>query len=141
MRSIVRTPLFVASALTAVAFAAPGTLSAQSSSVPAGEAQEFLGQWSLGLTGAQGEQILLSIDIQDADGQVAAEVAADGLAQAVAVERVTRSGSSLVLSFTPMVQGQPIPVEITLTPAGENLDASVIAADGMFAADGTATPA
>lgn len=141
MRSIIKTPLFAAAALGALAFAAPGALSAQATSVPAAEAQEFLGQWSLGLTGAQGEEILLSIDIRDADGQVAAEVAADGLAQAVAVESISRSGSSLILSFTPMVQGQPIPVEITLTPAGGNLDASVVAADGMFAAAGTATPA
>ena len=141
MRSILKTPLFAAAALIALGFAVPGTLSAQSASIPVDEAREFLGQWSLEISGAQGEQILLSIDIQDADGQVAAEVAADGLAQAVAVESITRSGSSLILGFTPMVQGQPIPVEITLTPAGENLDASVIAADGMFAADGTATPA
>lgn len=140
MRSIAELPVLVA-ALSALAFLVPGPVAAQSASVPAEEAQEFLGQWTLEISGSQGEQIALSIDIQDADGQVAAEIGADGLAEAVAVERITRSGSSLVLTFTPMVQGQPIPVEITLTPSGENLDASVIAADGMFAADGTATPA
>jgi len=130
-------------AFAAVAIAGPAPLSAQSSSsgpasIPADQAREFLGQWSLGITGGQGEQVALSIDIQDADGQVAAEVAADGLSQAVAVNRISRSGESLVLSFMPMLQGQPIPVQIDLTPEGEDLNAEVVAADGMFMASGTA---
>lgn len=131
-------------ALAAFAFAGAGPvpLSAQSSggaaTIPADQAQEFLGQWSLGITGGQGEQVNLSIAIEDADGQVAAEVAAEGLAEAVAVNRISRSGESLVLSFMPVLQGQPIPVEIELAPDGEDLTAEVVAADGMFMASGTA---
>lgn len=122
----------------------PLELSAQSSgqgpsSIPAAQAQEFLGQWNLGITGAQGESINLSIDIEDRDGQVAAAVAADGLAGAEPVTRIAREGNRLRLDFMPVIQGQPIPVRIDLTPQGEELNADITAADGMFMASGTAT--
>ncbi|MFP3948426.1 MAG: hypothetical protein ACOC8K_06545 [Gemmatimonadota bacterium] len=122
----------------------PAVLAAQSfaqgpSTIPADEAREFLGAWNLGITGAQGESIDLSIDIEDRDGQVVAAVAADGLSGAEPVSRIAREGERLTLSFMPVIQGQPIPVRIGLTPRGEELNADITAADGMFMASGTAT--
>lgn len=130
-------------ALAAMLIALPGGLSAQASpqtsTIPSEEAEEFLGHWSLGISGGQGEQITLSIDIRDEGGRVAAEVAADGMSGTEPVAHISRDGDRLVLAFLPVIQGQPIPVRIDLRPAGENLSADVTAADGMFMASGTAT--
>lgn len=130
-------------ALVVMLIALPGSLSAQASpqtsTIPSEEAEDFLGQWSLGISGAQGEQISLSIDIRDEDGRVAAEVAADGMSGSEPVAHISRDGERLVLAFLPVIQGQPIPVRIDLRPAGEDLNADVTAADGMFMASGTAT--
>lgn len=143
MRRLLGSWVLVA-AVAALVGAHPPALAAQSSAqgpstIPADQAVQFMGQWNLGITGAQGESIVLSIDIEDREGQVAAAVAAEGLSAAEPVTRIAREGESLRLDFMPVIQGQPIPVRIDLTPQGEGLSADITAADGMFMASGTAT--
>ncbi|MEX2583699.1 MAG: hypothetical protein WD766_10520 [Gemmatimonadota bacterium] len=125
----------VAILVAAVSFAAPAA-SAQAP-VPASEAQAFLGNWAVALD-AQGQTFVLDINIQDAGGNVAAEVSSE-MGGATNVEEISKSGENLVLNYDMEAQGQQVPVEITLTAADEGLDARVDFADGMFQTTGKGT--
>lgn len=105
-------------------------------SVATAEASAFVGDWELPIEGPQ--PVTLLIEIADAGGQLAARVT--GLAGTpTTVRRITRPGEALVLDYTIDLQGQRVPVTIRLTPEGSDLAATLDLADGMFAADGTAT--
>lgn len=100
------------------------------------DAEAFLGSWSLPLQTAQGN-FEMSLEIEEQDGEVVAEVGSDMGSQDV--ETISRNGESLQLGYTFNAQGQQVPVEITLTPDGEDLDAELEFAGGQFNASGTAT--
>lgn len=122
---------------TAVALtAAPFSVSAQG--VPVAEAETFIGNWELPLATDMGP-FEMTIDITNADGQVAAAVGSPQGAQAV--EDISKSGEDLVLTYSMDAQGQSIPVMLTLRPDSDDLAVTVDAAGGMFVASGTATRA
>jgi hypothetical protein len=124
----------VAGAFVAVASLGASQLSAQA--VPAADAQPFLGSWAVTID-AQGQSFTMDVDIQDAQGNVAAEVSSElGSTQ---VEKISRTGENLVLSYNMSAQGQQFPVVMTLTPAGEELNANLDFADGMFQTTGKGT--
>ena len=51
---------------------------------------------------------------------------------------ISKSGENLVLSYNTSIQGQQVPIRITLTPEGETLKANLDLA-GMMTIPGTAT--
>lgn len=126
---------FVAVAALLLAFAAPSASEAQS--VPAGEASAFLGDWNVALQGDMPATI--RVRITDEGGQTAAVVT--GLeGNDVNVRSISRSGENLVLRYDSSLQGQTMPIAITLTPDGDALRASLDVADGMLTVPGRATP-
>ncbi|MQA91005.1 MAG: hypothetical protein GEU90_12330 [Gemmatimonas sp.] len=130
MRSIARIAL-----LLAVAALTPLVTGEAAAQVPAAEAAAFIADWDLALQGDAPATI--RVNITDADGQVAAVVTGiEG--RETPVETITKSDENLVLSYTASIQGQEAPIEITLTPDGENLSASLDLA-GMMTIPGTAT--
>lgn len=104
--------------------------------VEAADAEAFLGNWSLPLQTAQGN-FEMSLDIAEESGNVVAEVGSEMGSQDV--EQVSRDGESLHLEYTFNAQGQQVPVQITLTPDGEDLAADLDFAGGQFSTSGTAT--
>jgi invasion protein IalB len=113
-----------------VAFASPQAQAQQT--VPAGEAQAFLGSWNLSIEGTP-----LGISIKDEGGQVAADV--DLMGAVTKVTTISKDGETLNLRYVADLQGQQAPITIKLTPSGANLSAVIDVADGMFSANGTAT--
>jgi hypothetical protein len=131
MRSIVRFGLLLAAAVAVVPFGADQAVA----QVPAAEARSFIADWDLALEGDMPATI--RVNITEADGQVAAVVTGiEG--RDTPVTGVRKSGENLVLSYNTSIQGQQVPIAITLTPAGENLTASLDLA-GMMTIPGTAT--
>jgi hypothetical protein len=138
MASFARTLVaLLALAVTGALFGAV-TASAQDATVRAADAQPFIGDWRLAVD-AQGQMLTMDLSIQDAQGNVAAEVNNDMLPGAVKADRVSKSGDNLVLSFTIDAQGQVFPMTMTLTPASDGLNASIDVAGGMFITSGKGT--
>lgn len=135
MTRLLRT-LPVLLAVAGVAFAVPAVQAQET--IPAAEAQAFLGAWSVALD-AQGQAFVMNLDIRDADGDVAAEVSNDMMPGASPASRISKSGNDLVLTFTIDAQGMTVPMVMTLKPAGDAFDANVDFADGMFVAAGKTT--
>jgi hypothetical protein len=116
-----------------------GQASAQDApAVRAADAQAFLGSWAVALD-AQGQTLTMNVNIQDAEGNVAAEVSSDMAPEVVKAERISKAGDNLVLRFSMAAQGQQFPMVMTLTPEAEALNASVDFADGMFVTTGKGT--
>lgn len=132
-----RRPGCAALAILAVLAMAPVGVAAQAP-LPASEAQAFLGQWSVPFDTPQGS-LAMTIHVEDQEGNVAARIVSDLGTQAV--DRAARSGESLVLSYALDFGGQSAPVDLTLTPNGDQMRASMSFAGGQFTLDGTATRA
>lgn len=114
----------------------PSDVAAQSEVDPA-DAEFFLGSWTLPLQTAQGAFTLL-IDIEEVDGSVTAEVGSDMMGSET-VDQVSLQEESMRLQYSMNAQGQVVPVELMLTPDGEDLDVDLDFAGGQFAMSGTAT--
>ncbi len=129
----------IALALLLIAgIASPNTAAAQNAPVRAADAQAFLGEWSIAID-AQGQAVVLELDISDANGNVAAEVNDPLGGGALKIERIAKAGDNLVLAYDIDAQGQVIPIRVTLTPDGDALNAAVDVAAGMFATTAKAT--
>jgi hypothetical protein len=134
MTAIVRT--IAALSLVLVAGLALGVNTASAQSVSASDAQAFLGLWAVSVD-AQGQTLVMDLDIKNEGGNVAAEVNSQlGRSQ---VERITRNGDKLVLSYSVNAQGQQVPVVMTLAAADAGLNADLDFAGGMFVASGKGT--
>jgi hypothetical protein len=147
----------------AVVMLATGVETAQAQSVSAHEAHDFIGTWTLtfqggagggfagaagrggggggggaaagaGRGGAGGAQTL---DIQVVDGQLAAKLTG-GMGGDQTIRSISKSGESLVLSYTASMQGQSAPITVRLTPAEDEMKVSMDIA-GFVQRDGTAT--
>ena len=125
-------------ALFVVAIAAPGTAAAQSAPVRAADAQAFLGEWAVEID-AQGQAVVFELDIIDENGNVVAEVNDPMNGGAIRIDRVSKSGDNLVLSYNLDAQGQQFPISVTLAPAADALDARIDVASGMFTSTAKAT--
>ena len=55
------------------------------------------------------------------------------------ISDISKAGESLVLKYAIDFQGTPVPIKITLTPAGEKMSFFFDAADGQFVLEGAAT--
>lgn len=128
-----RKSIRLALALAAAALVAPLSPAAAQSSVPVAEAQAFLGDWNVALEGDVAGTI--RVNITDAQGQVAAVVTGiEG--RETPVPTISKSGENLVLRYDTSIQGQELPIAITLTPDGESLRASLDLAGGMMTVAG-----
>jgi hypothetical protein len=87
-----------------------------------------------GRGGAGGAQTL---DIQVVDGQLAAKLTG-GMGGDQTIRSISKSGESLVLSYTASMQGQSAPITVRLTPAEDEMKVSMDIA-GFVQRDGTAT--
>lgn len=105
---------------------------AQAQSVPAADAQAFMGAWTLSVEGMP-----LQIDIKDQEGQVAAEVEVMGMRSPIT--EISKADEALLLRYVADLDGQQAPITIRLTPSGENLATVIDVADGMFTANAVAT--
>ena len=133
--------LAVAAALLA-AVVAPRAALAQSE-LDAGEAEAFLGDWSVSLQSDFGP-IDFPLHLEDLEGKVAAMVGAldptgAGGGEMIAVTDIMMSGEDLVMRYDFDAEGQIVPVSLILTPADEGLNALFEIADGAFSAGGKAT--
>lgn len=137
MKRILEGPVgaFALLAATLGMLLAPADVAAQSEVDPA-DAEFFLGSWTLPLQTAQGA-FTIYLDIEEADGSVTAEIGSDMGSETA--DRVSLQDERMRLEYTMNAQGQIVPVEITLTPDGEDLDVDLDFAGGQFEASGTAT--
>jgi hypothetical protein len=132
MRSIVR----LAFALAVIPAVAPFIVSEAAAQVPTAEARPFIADWNLALEGDMPATI--RVNITDNAGTVAAVVTGiEG--RDTPVTTITKAGENLVLSYNTSIQGQAVPIRITLTPEGENLKGNLDLAGGMMTMPGTAT--
>jgi hypothetical protein len=128
--------LFVALASSAV-FAAAGHAQ---TGVPSAEAAAFVGTWNVAV--AAEPPATIKIDVTDNNGQIAASVT--GMEGTVtSVQDITQSQGALVLKYVTSLQGQSLPIKITLSPQAQTggLTASVDLADGLATFPGTVTSA
>ncbi len=128
-------PLLLPGAMLA-ALIGPSSASAQSQ-LDTAEATAFIGSWSLALETEMGP-FVLDLDIADREGKVAAIVGSPEVGEQEVTD-ITRSGETLLLRYLYAMEGQVIPISLTLLPNGESLGAAVSVADGMFTANGSAT--
>jgi hypothetical protein len=77
----------------------------------------------------------MEVDIRDQDGQVAASIASDQIGSQE-VTPISADGSDLHLKWEMEMQGQTLPLTLTLTPAAEGLKVSLDMA-GMMQMEGT----
>ena len=106
----------------------------EAAGVAASEADAFLGAWTVELQTGQGS-IALNLDIRDEGGAVAATITSDVMGDQEASE-ISKTGGDLYLKWETEMQGQPVPITLTLTPDGEGLKASLDMA-GMMQMEGT----
>ena len=110
---------------------------ASAQGVAVADAQAFIGSWSLTLDTPQGA-MPMDVNVKDADGKVAGEIGSDMMG-VVAVTDISKSGESLVLRHTFDMQGNAVPIQITLIPDGANMKFALDAAGGQFYVEGPAT--
>jgi hypothetical protein len=133
MPNLART--LIAGAYVAVA-SSVGAADLAGQSIPAADAQAFLGIWAVAID-AQGQTFTMDVAIEELQGNVAAEISSElGTSQ---VQRISKTGENLVLSYSIDVQGQQVPVVMTLTTAAEGLNANIDFADGMYETTGKGT--
>lgn len=131
-RTPFRPALVMAASLMTLHFAA-ASVAAQ---VDAAAGEPFVGRWELELE-AQGQYIALDVDIWVEEGMLAATVSGiEGGKETV--EELDLEDRTLILTYETSAQGQTFPIELSLTPKGDEFDAIADVADGMFEIQGTA---
>ena len=127
--------MFGIAALLAALVVLPVTISAQA--VTAADAKPFLGAWVLMLDTPQGA-MAMNVAVKNTDGKVTGEMGSDMLPTQTITD-VTKSGTSLLMKYTLDMQGQAIPVALTLTPAEGKMNFALDFAQGQFMLSGEAT--
>ncbi|MDP6579745.1 MAG: hypothetical protein QF681_03735 [Vicinamibacterales bacterium] len=122
--------------VTVASLAAAPAVAQDASSLAVGDADGFMGKWTLSMVTDQGE-FAMGLDLTDVGGMVSGLISNDYMGNETVTD-ITKSGDNLVLKYDANMQGQGIAVEVTLEPAGEGLD---VAFDfgGQFFMDGKGT--
>jgi len=110
---------------------------ANAQGVAVADAAAFIGSWTVTLDTPQGA-MPMDINVKDADGKVAGEIGSDMMGL-VAVTDITKSGENLVFRYSLDMQGNQVPIQITLIPDGANMKFALDAAGGQFYLEGPAT--
>jgi hypothetical protein len=116
--------------------AAPASAPAQAPATPA-DVAAVVGDWTLNMDTPMGPMATMLSMRVDA-GKVAADVSNDMMGKST-VSEVLKKGATFVLTYSMDMQGQAIPVVLTLTPKGEGLTASFDFGGGQFQMDGVGT--
>lgn len=111
----------IAVVLVAIALLAPTSFAQEASSLDVSEASAFIGMWTLSLESDQGP-FDYSMDIKDVDGKVGATLSNDFLGESMVTD-ITKDGDDLNLKWEADLQGQVVPLTLTLTPDGDQLKA------------------
>ena len=111
--------------------------SAAAAQVKPEDAAKFMGGWALGMETPQGA-MTMNLTLKADAGKVVGSITSDIAPDAQAITDVAKAAEALVLKSTMDIQGNSVPVKITLTPAGEKMTVSFDFADGQFTLDGTA---
>lgn len=131
-----RTSLRLLTALAMAAVATPLATSDGAAQVPAAEARAFIGDWNVAVQGEMPTTI--RVNISEAEGNLAAVVTGmEG--NNTTVQNISKSGENLVLRYDTSIQGQQLPIAITLTPDGDGLRANLDLAGGMMIVPGRGT--
>ncbi len=123
-------------AAAALALFTPLALYAQAAATPV-DAEKFVGDWSITLDTPNGA-MPMDLKVKAAEGKVTGEAGSAEMGT-TPITDISKAGESLVLKYQLDFQGTPIPIKITLTPAGEKMSFNFDAADGQFTLDGAAT--
>ena len=115
---------------------APAAFAQEASELDVSEAEAFMGMWSVSLESPQGP-FDYALDLTDVASKVGATLNNDFLGEATVTD-ITKSGDDLNLKWEGDMQGQVVPLTLTLTPDGDGLKASLDFA-GMAQMDGTAS--
>jgi len=106
---------------------------AQAPATPA-DVAPVVGDWTLTMETPMGPMAtMLSMRVHA--GKVAADLTNDMMGKST-VSEISKKGAAFVLSYSMDMQGQAIPVVLTLTPKGEGLTASFDFGGGQFQMDG-----
>ena len=127
--------MFGIAAILAALVVLPVTISAQA--VTAADAKPFLGAWVLMLDTPQGA-MAMNVAVKNTDGKIIGEMGSDMLPTQTITD-VTKTGTSLLMKYTLDMQGQAIPVSLTLTPAEGKMNFALDFAQGQFMLSGEAT--
>jgi hypothetical protein len=120
--------------------AGSGVASAQTPAAPALTAKDvttFVGDWVVTSKGEYGESTF-AVAVKTADDKVTMEISSDQMPMMV-VSDLAKQKESLVAYYSITYEGNPVPVVLTLTPAGEGLDAAFDYASGAYVAYGKGT--
>ncbi len=115
--------------------AAPADLKTPAPATPE-NAAAFLGIWTLSLEGANGAAAL-DVTLKNEAGKIAGELSSEIQANQKFSE-IIRQGTGLVMRYTFDYQGNAVDAEVSLTPAGDKMNAKASFAGGAFVMDGTA---
>ena len=106
----------IVTSLVAVALLvfAPGAFAQDASELDASEAEGFMGAWTLNLEAPQGP-FPLSLTVEDMGGKVAATINNDFMGE-TKVTDISKDGDALNLKWEADMQGQVMPLTLSLTP-------------------------
>lgn len=101
------------------------------------DAEAFMGTWAINVD-TPGGPISVDLMVTEADGEVAAEIGGGNSGSPmVAVNEITKNGSSLVMKYEANVQGAVTPITLTAEADGDTLTANFDAAGQLLPGTGT----
>lgn len=99
------------------------------------DAAPFMGDWTLTMESPMGPSAM-AMAIKNDGGKVVASLSSE-MMPLTNISNITKTGSSLLLSYSFDYEGNAVPVVVTLTPKAEKLDAHLSFAAGAFEMSGT----
>lgn len=107
------------------------------SSLSVADAAPFMGAWTIVLDTPQGA-MPMDVNVKDTNGMVTGEIGSDMMGVQTITD-VTKSDASLVMKYNLDMQGNVIPIQLTLTPDGDAMKFALDAGAGQFFIEGAAT--
>ena len=140
IRTAIAGTVLIAGLFTAASVAAGPAFRASQAApqASAADAAPFIGEWTLALEGSNGPGVFeLSVKVEKE--KVAGEIAG-GTTAAQAITDITKSGQSLLLSYSFNYEGNPVDAVVKLTPAADGkTSAQIDFAGGAYVMTGSAT--
>lgn len=103
------------------------------------DAAPFMGDWTLSVESPMGPSAM-ALSVKTDAGKVVASLSSD-MQPLTNITDVTKTGPSLLLSYSFDYEGNAVPVVVTLTPKADKLDAHLSFAAGAFEMSGTGAKA
>ncbi len=144
---VLSTALTCAAAVTAApAFAQAPASTAPAAAAPAAgaltpaDAATFMGDWTLAMESPMGPSAI-ALSVKEEAGKVVGEISSD-MQPKTPITDVSKIAGNLVMGYTFMYEGNPVPVSVTLAPAADGkVNATLDFGGGAFLMTGTATKA